>query len=55
MSRGEAAKADIVAETGVENVTVMQLDLSSVASVRDFARRFLEGRNILNNVDCTGG
>jgi short chain dehydrogenase len=36
--RAEAAVRDIVAQTRVETVSAMQLDVSSLASVRSFAR-----------------
>jgi NAD(P)-dependent dehydrogenase (short-subunit alcohol dehydrogenase family) len=38
--RGEAAVRDIVTATGAEAVSTMQLDLSSLASVRSFAGEF---------------
>jgi NAD(P)-dependent dehydrogenase (short-subunit alcohol dehydrogenase family) len=38
--RGEAARTEIIDTTGRSGVTVMQVDLSSLASVRAFARAF---------------
>jgi NAD(P)-dependent dehydrogenase (short-subunit alcohol dehydrogenase family) len=38
--RGEAARGEIITTTGGNGVTVMQVDLSSLASVRAFARAF---------------
>ena len=38
--RGDAARQDIVADTGNENVVVKLLDLGSLQSVRDFAADF---------------
>jgi NAD(P)-dependent dehydrogenase (short-subunit alcohol dehydrogenase family) len=40
--RGEAARSEIVETTGSSGVTVMEVDLSSLASVRAFARAFHE-------------
>ena len=40
MSRGEAAREDIVADTGNEDVVLKLMDLSSLQSVRDFADDF---------------
>lgn len=42
--RGQTAKTDIIANSGNENVTVQQLDLSSFESIRNFARTFNEDR-----------
>ncbi len=38
-AKGEAARADLVATTGRDDVVVEPLDLASLASVRDFAAR----------------
>lgn len=38
--RGEAARAEIVADIGSESVVVMQVDLASQASIRAFAEEF---------------
>jgi NAD(P)-dependent dehydrogenase (short-subunit alcohol dehydrogenase family) len=40
--RAEAAVRDIVAQTRVETVSAMQLDVSSLASVRSFAAEFTD-------------
>ena len=42
LQKGEAAKAAIKAESGNENVEVLQLDTSSLDSVRSFARQYEE-------------
>lgn len=42
MEKAEAAKEDIMKETDNQNVLTMQLDTSSLASVRAFAERFIE-------------
>ena len=39
-TRGEAARREIIQTAGSSGVTVMQVDLSSLASVRAFARGF---------------
>ena len=38
LQRAEAARTDIVTDTGNENVVVKQLDLASLDSVRAFAK-----------------
>ena len=42
VERGEAARQDIIESTGSRAPTVLQLDLSSLASVRSFATGFGE-------------
>jgi NAD(P)-dependent dehydrogenase (short-subunit alcohol dehydrogenase family) len=39
--KGEAARAELAAETGNSRLSVMKVDLSSLASVREFASRVL--------------
>ena len=39
-ARGEAARADIAASTGRDDVALLPLDLGDVASIREFVRRF---------------
>jgi NAD(P)-dependent dehydrogenase (short-subunit alcohol dehydrogenase family) len=56
-ARGEAARADVVARSGSDKVTVMPLDLADFASIRAFAARFGErfGRLdvLVNNAGVT--
>ncbi len=52
--KGEAAKRRIAAETGHTNITVLELDLASLASVRGFVDRFDQAalpplRGLVNN------
>ncbi len=42
LNLGELAKVDIVAEMGCDNLSVMELDLSSRVSIRNFVLSFVE-------------
>ncbi|XP_055625680.1 retinol dehydrogenase 12-like [Toxorhynchites rutilus septentrionalis] len=42
LEKATQAKEDIIAETGQTNIHVRELDLTSMESVRSFAKRFLE-------------
>jgi retinol dehydrogenase-13 len=48
MAKGEEALRQIVGRTGSDRVEVMQLDLGSFASIRDFATAFLDRHNRLD-------
>ena len=42
LEKGEEAKAQIISETGNENIDVMRIDTSSLKMVRDFVEQFVE-------------
>lgn len=54
VTKGEAAAAEILATTG-KKITVMELDLGSVASIRAFAARFLSERPRLDVLVLNAG
>ncbi|KAI8489991.1 PREDICTED: retinol dehydrogenase 14-like [Branchiostoma belcheri] len=47
-TRAEAAVAQIVQETGNENVMTLKLDLASLSSVREFSQKVTEGEDRLD-------
>ena len=51
-TKAEAARTEIVAETGNENVEVRKLDLASLQSVRDFAKKFNQGKSYCRSQNC---
>ena len=50
-TKAEEARTDIVAQTGNENVEVRKLDLASLQSVRDFAKKFNQGKHIADRIN----
>src|SRR5262245_21587246 len=48
MPKGESVAAEIRRATGAERVSVEELELGSLASIRDFARRFLDRHRTLH-------
>ncbi|KAI8489992.1 hypothetical protein Bbelb_323530 [Branchiostoma belcheri] len=57
-TRAEAAVAQIVQETGNENVMTLKLDLASLSSVREFSQKVTEGEDrldiLVNNAGMFG-
>ncbi|XP_065334331.1 retinol dehydrogenase 12-like [Cloeon dipterum] len=58
LSRGKAARSDIIESTGNHKVEVLKLDLGSLASVRAFVQEFLSKEKqldvLVNNAAATG-
>jgi len=56
-AKGEAARDDLVASTGNDAVELMEVDFASLASVRDFAKKFLDTHDeltvLVNNAGGT--
>ena len=48
MAKGEEARREAVSRSGSSRVEMMQLDLASFASIRDFAREFLDRHDRLD-------
>uniref|UniRef100_A0A182X3I0 Uncharacterized protein n=1 Tax=Anopheles quadriannulatus TaxID=34691 RepID=A0A182X3I0_ANOQN len=48
LERGNEARSDIIAQTGLADIHVRELDLASLESVRKFAKGFLEEENRLD-------
>ncbi|MEZ4405347.1 MAG: SDR family oxidoreductase [Polyangiales bacterium] len=48
VAKGEAARAEVAAETGSDTLRVMRLDLGSTASVREFVTEFERGYDRLD-------
>ena len=46
LGRANKAREDIVQQTGSQNLVVKQLDLSSFASIRKFAKDILASENL---------
>ena len=53
IEKGEKVRKQIVADCGNDNVKVLQLDLASLASIRQFAETVLSGKLHKTNNDPT--
>ena len=51
IEKGEKVRKQIVADCGNDNVKVLQLDLASLASIRQFAETVLSGKLHKTNND----
>lgn len=53
LERAEEARADILEDTGNENMIIRKLDLSDTRSIRAFAELINKGRQLMNICCCT--